>query len=126
MKVTKIVTALGFVAALGLTPALAQSTMGTMAPAAPVAAAPAAAAPVAAAPAVAAAKPAATKLTAAQEYRTVAAATAACPGDVVVWSALTKSKSFHLSTSKLYGKTKHGAYACSKAAGAAGFKAAKN
>jgi hypothetical protein len=62
----------------------------------------------------------------AEEFSTVAAAAAHCPGDVVVWSTFTKSKAFHLAASRYYGKTKHGAYVCEKDALAAGFHAAKS
>ncbi len=44
----------------------------------------------------------------------------------MVWSALGKSKSFHLASSKLYGKTKHGAYVCKADAVSFGFHQAKN
>lgn len=57
-------------------------------------------------------------------YPTEAAAKAACPGDTVVWHAQ-HSKAFHISTSRYYGKTEHGAYACEKAAIAAGLHASK-
>ncbi len=65
------------------------------------------------------------KLVASQKFTTVAAAQATCPSDTVVWSSLTSSKSFHVSTSKYYGKTKHGAYVCQQAALAAGYHQAK-
>jgi hypothetical protein len=55
----------------------------------------------------------------------VAAAQASCPADKVVWSTFSRSKSFHLASSRYFGKTKHGAYLCEKAALAAGFHAAK-
>ena len=141
MKVTQIsrrlLPALTFACAMGAAPlALAQ----TSTPAAPAVAAPAAAAPAPAgtmAP-VAAAKPEAVssmapatksatpKLAKADEFSTVALATAHCPGDTVVWSSLSKSGSYHLASSKLYGKTKHGAYVCKADATAAGFHQAKN
>lgn len=54
-----------------------------------------------------------------------AQAKASCPMDTVVWEN-TSSKVYHAANSKYYGKTKHGAYACSKAAASAGFKAASN
>jgi hypothetical protein len=61
-----------------------------------------------------------------EEFKTAAEAAAHCPGDVVVWSTLSKGKSFHLAASRYYGNTKHGAYVCEKAAEAAGFHAAKS
>ena len=60
-----------------------------------------------------------------ETFKTAAAATAHCPSDTVVWSTLSKSKSYHTASSKYYGKTKHGAYVCQKDATAAGFHAAK-
>jgi hypothetical protein len=72
-----------------------------------------------------AAAAAGTKLPASEEFKSVAAATSHCPGDTIVWSTLSKSKSFHLSASRFYGKTKHGAYVCEKSALAAGFHADK-
>jgi hypothetical protein len=60
------------------------------------------------------------------EFKTPAAAAAHCPGDVVVWSTLAKSKTFHLVASRYYGKTRHGAYVCEKDALAAGFHPAKS
>jgi len=89
-------------------PGGAMSPMSSMAPAAPVAPA---------------AKAMAGKLA---SFKTLGAATAHCPGDAVVWSTLSKSKSFHLAGSKYYGKTKHGAFVCKSEALAAGFHAAKN
>ncbi len=81
-----------------------------------------------AAPPAGASAPASTakaKLPAADEFKTAAAATAHCPGDVVVWSALSASHSYHLATSRYYGKTKRGAYVCEKDAAAAGYHASK-
>jgi hypothetical protein len=66
------------------------------------------------------------KLPAADAFKTSAAAQAHCPGDVVVWSTLSKSKAYHLAASRYYGKTKHGAYVCEKDANAAGFHQAKS
>jgi hypothetical protein len=60
------------------------------------------------------------------QFSTVAAAQAHCPTDTVVWSTMSKSKSYHLATSKYFGKTKHGAYACEKDLTTAGFHAAKS
>jgi len=60
------------------------------------------------------------------KFSTVAAAQASCPADTVVWSSLTKSRSFHLPGSRYYGKTRHGAYVCEQAALAAGFHRARS
>ncbi len=100
----------------------------TTAPAPAPTAAPAPAAP---APAPAATKTAPTQTktspaptpTGAGQFATEALAKAHCPADVVVWVNL-KSKVYHFSTSKDYGKTKTGAYVCEKEA--EGFRAAKN
>jgi hypothetical protein len=82
---------------------------------------------VAAGGAGAASKPAgaAKPLPAAARFTSVAAAQASCPADVVVWSSFTGTRSFHLAKSKYFGKTKHGAYLCEKAALAAGFHQAR-
>ena len=53
-------------------------------------------------------------------FSTEAAAKAHCPGDTVVWATLTKSKAYHLSGDRYYGKTRHGAYMCRKDAESAG------
>jgi hypothetical protein len=58
-------------------------------------------------------------------FKTMAAATSHCPTDAVVWTSRS-GKSYHLSSSKYYGKTKHGFYACKMEADTAGFHAAKN
>jgi len=71
-------------------------------------------------------KTSSSKLPANEEFTSVALAQAHCSGDTVVWSTLSKSKSFHVSTSKYYGKTKHGAYVCEKDALSAGFHASKS
>jgi hypothetical protein len=74
-------------------------------------------------------KPAASTKTAstksASGFSSEAEAKASCPMDTVVWEN-TSSKVYHAANSKYFGKTKKGAYACSKAAAAAGFKAASN
>lgn len=67
-----------------------------------------------------------TPLTKAQEFKTAAEAATGCPNDTVVWASMGKSKAYHLSSSKLYGKTKHGAYVCKATADAAGYHQAKN
>jgi hypothetical protein len=66
------------------------------------------------------------KLPTTDQFSTVAAAQAHCPGDTVAWSSLSKSKSYHLAKSRYFGKTKHGAYACQKDLTAAGFHPAKS
>ena len=69
--------------------------------------------------------PAAATLPSGEKFSSASAAAEHCPGDKVVWSTFSKSKVFHLSDSKYYGKTKHGAYVCEKDAMAAGFHASK-
>ena len=59
------------------------------------------------------------------EFKTEAQAKASCPSDTVVW-ANTKSKIYHFTGTKYYGKTKAGAYMCEKGATAQGFHAAKS
>lgn len=81
--------------------------------------------PAAAQSAPAAVKPASVNLLENDKFSTAAAAAAHCPGDTVVWSTLSKYKVFHLSNSKYYGKTRHGAYVCEKDAVAAGYHASK-
>jgi hypothetical protein len=121
---TRILPVVTFACVLGLAPlAMAQSTMAPATPATPAPATmPAPAKASMASPVV---KSTAAKLPSADKFKTVAAATAHCPNDTVVWSALSTSKSFHLATSKLYGKTKHGAYVCEKDALAAGYHTSK-
>jgi hypothetical protein len=58
-------------------------------------------------------------------FNTLAAAQATCPTDTVVWSSFTSTHSFHMSTSKYFGKTKHGAYVCEQTALAAGYHQSK-
>jgi hypothetical protein len=58
------------------------------------------------------------------QYTSEADAKASCPSDTVVWANLT-SKVYHASGSKVYGKTKKGAYMCEKESVAAGFRAPK-
>jgi hypothetical protein len=65
------------------------------------------------------------KVPGSEKFTTVAAAQKSCPGDTVVWSSFSMSHSFHMSTSRYFGKTKHGAYVCQQAALAAGFHQAK-
>ncbi len=131
LKITRLLPAISLACAMGMiAPALAQTTTTAPAPAASTMA-PAAPASTPAAPATTTtattAKPvvSSAKLPAADEFKTTALATAHCPGDTVVWSTLSKSKSYHLASSKYYGKTKHGAYVCEKDATAAGFHASK-
>jgi len=58
-------------------------------------------------------------------YKTEAGAKAACGMGAVVWHA-TGSKAYHTAKSKYFGKTKHGAYVCEKAAMEDHLHAAKN
>jgi hypothetical protein len=58
-------------------------------------------------------------------YKTESEAKSACGGSTVVWHA-TGSKAYHTATSKYFGKTKHGAYVCEKAAMDGHLHAAKN
>ena len=116
MKVTqstKLLAVLSFACVLGIAPlAMAQTApSGTMAPMASPA------------PVV---KPITGKLPKTDEFSTTAAAAAHCPNDTVVWSALTKSKSFHLASSRYFGKTKHGAYVCKDEALSYGYHQAKS
>jgi hypothetical protein len=125
MKITQIsrhlVSAFTFACAVNVAPlAIAQTTAapsGTMAPMA---------APAPASSMAPMAGPMTSKLSKADEFKTEALATAHCPGDTVVWSTLSKSKTYHMAASKYYGKTKHGAYVCKGDAVSAGFHALKS
>jgi hypothetical protein len=112
MKMMRI-SALAFACVMGAAPLAMAQTAAPAATMAPMAA-------------PQAAKPAAGKLPKADSFKTVADASAHCPGDTVVWSTLSKSKSYHLASSKLYGKTRHGGYVCKADATAFGFHQAKN
>jgi hypothetical protein len=46
------------------------------------------------------------------QFTTEAAAKAHCPGGTVVWATLSRSKAYHPSGDRYYGKTKRGAYMC--------------
>jgi hypothetical protein len=65
------------------------------------------------------------KVPGSDKFKTAAAAAAHCPSDIVVWSSFSSSHVYHLSASKYYGKTKHGAYICEKDAVAFGYHASK-
>ncbi len=108
MKITWVLGAV--VLALCAAPAAGQ-TSGTMQPVATTA--------------TPAAKPQSGRLPKADEFSTQASAAAHCPNDTVVWSALSKSKSFHLSGSRYFGTTKHGAYVCKGDALEFGYHASK-
>jgi hypothetical protein len=62
--------------------------------------------------------PAATSPTSASppsdQFKTLDAAKSHCPGDTVVWATLTRTKVYHLSGDRYYGKTRRGAYMCQK------------
>jgi hypothetical protein len=66
-----------------------------------------------------------TGLGSSHRFKTPAAATAHCPSDTVVWTSRS-GKSYHLSSSRYFGTTRHGFYACKMEADTAGFHAAKN
>ncbi len=65
------------------------------------------------------------KIGAPHAYQTLAEAKTGCGSDTVVWRAH-DSKVFHLSSSRYFGKTKHGSYVCEKAAEGKGLHAAKS
>jgi hypothetical protein len=70
--------------------------------------------------------PAATNAVAGKDqYAQEADAKAHCADNPVVWVNL-RSKVFHASNSKSYGKTKRGTYMCEKEATAAGYRAPKS
>jgi hypothetical protein len=125
MKITQIsrhlVSAFTFACTVSIAPLAIAQTMaapsGTMAPMA---------APAPASSMAPMAGPMTSKLSKANEFKTEALATAHCPGDTVVWSTLSKSKTYHMADSKYYGKTKHGAYVCKGDAVSAGFRALKS
>jgi hypothetical protein len=58
------------------------------------------------------------------EYASEGEAKLHCAGDMVVWANL-RSKVYHFSGNRNYGKTKRGAYMCRKEADSGGFHAAK-
>ncbi len=102
---------------LGPAPSAAQTAGGTMTPVAGTSAAKPGAKPEA---------KTGGELSKALEFSTTAAAAEHCPSGVVMWSTLSKSHSFHVSSSRYFGKTKHGAYVCEGDALAAGFHQAKS
>jgi hypothetical protein len=65
-------------------------------------------------------------LPASEKFSSLSAAQAHCGSDTVVWASTGHSHTYHLTSSKYFGKTKHGAYVCEKSALAAGYHAAKN
>lgn len=65
-------------------------------------------------------------LPASETFSSLASAQAHCTSDVVVWVNTGHSRVFHTASSKYFGKTKHGAYACQKSALAAGYHASKH
>jgi len=56
----------------------------------------------------------------ADQFKDEASAKSHCPSDTVVWVNL-NSKAYHAAGTKYYGKTKNGAYECTKDADADGF-----
>jgi hypothetical protein len=65
-------------------------------------------------------------LPASEKFSSLATAQAHCSGDTVVWLNTGHGRVFHTASSKYFGKTKHGAYACEKSAVAAGYHASKH
>ena len=126
IRIGAMLPALGLLCGLGAAPAMAQTAAPatTTAPAAAPSAGGAMTAP-ATPSAQSETKGATTGLGSSHRFATAAAATAHCPSDTIVWSSRS-SKSYHLSTSKYYGKTKHGFYACKAEADDAGFHALSN
>ncbi len=131
MMMSRIRTGFGLpavclVLALGASAMAQTTTAPTMAPSAPK---PAGSSNMMTAPgsssAMSEAQGATTGLGTSHRFATVAAATAHCPSDTIVWSSRS-SKSYHLAASKYYGKTKHGFYACKAEADDAGFHALSN
>ncbi len=112
---TGVAPALGLLLSLGAASAMAQTT----APATGAMSTPATSS------STSEAQGATTGLGTSHRFATAAAATAHCPSDTIVWSSRS-AKSYHLSTSKYYGKTKHGFYACKAEADDAGFHALSN
>jgi hypothetical protein len=119
MKIIHAARFIPVLCALGTAPAMAQAATGTLeaVPDTPAAATAAATAHI---------SKSATKLPKTAEFTTVAAAAEHCPNSTVVWSSLSKGHSFHSSSSRYFGKTKHGAYVCESDALAAGFHQAKS
>ena len=113
IRLPKKIALLGFVCSLATAPAAAQTASGTMVPVTTVSSP---------------AKPAKheDKLPKSEEFTTISAAAAHCPHSTVVWSSLSRAHCFHLSGSRYFGKTKHGAYVCEDDAAAAGFHQAKS
>ena len=134
-RIGSIIPAFGLVCALSAAPALAQTSMAppsmaptsttsnSMTPAKPAAGGMMAAPGTAAAPREAQGAPPGRGPS--HRFATIAAATAHCPSDTIVWSSRS-GKSYHLAASKYYGKTKHGFYACKAEADDAGFHALSN
>jgi hypothetical protein len=55
-------------------------------------------------------------------FSTESAAKAHCPGDTVVWVASARSRVYHLSGERSYGRSRRGAYMCQKDAQSAGMR----
>jgi hypothetical protein len=55
-------------------------------------------------------------------FTTESAAKAHCPDDTVVWVASTRSRVYHMSGDRSYGRSRRGAYMCQKDAESAGMR----
>ena len=106
-----------------MAPAAAPAPAAAAPAPAPAAAAPAPK-PAAAAPMAPAAPMAKGAKSTAGEYASESEAKGHCPSDTVVW-VNTKTRKWHVSGDRYYGKTKHGAYECQQEAAAKGDEAAK-
>ena len=99
-----------FLAAAG--PALAQ----------PAATKPPAAAPSPSPPSPSTAAPSTSPSPPSNRFSTESAAKAHCPDDTVVWVASTRTRFYHLSGERSYGRSRRGAYMCLKDAQSAGMR----
>ena len=93
-----------------------------LAAAGPALAQPAATKPPAAAPSPSTAAPSTSPSPPSNRFSTESAAKAHCPDDTVVWVASTRTRFYHLSGERSYGRSRRGAYMCLKDAQSAGMR----